>query len=186
MSSPDLGYAGAGREALEGDAERVLIEVQGERAALEAFRKAITGPEDRSDAKEVLLSEELPANESLKDFRIRRGDPQIEALERLDAGEVALTHLAQVTQDGFSSLETKLGAKMDQGFSSPGSSLGAKMDLSLNETRKGLRAMVDSSERLHRDLSQRFDRVDAAYGTIGKRLARIDRTSRSSRELRSP
>ncbi len=144
------------------DDQLVRVVVQGPESTLSEFLKAISGRHGFADAIVKTVSTNEP-DPKLARFTKERSSPEKETLERADQSVLILANMAatlgdlrEETHKGFS----ELGTKMDH--------LGDKMD-------KGFRDSIASSERLHKDFTVRFDRVDASYGMIGKTLARMDK-----------
>ncbi len=137
------------------DDQLVRVVVQGPESTLSEFLKAISGRHGFADAtvKTVSTSEPDP---KLVQFTKERGSPEKETLEWADQSVLILANMAATLGD--------LREETHKGFSE----LGTKMD-------KGFRDSIASSERLHKDFTVRFDRVDASYGMIGKTLARMDK-----------
>lgn len=148
----------------ETNEDRVLIEVQGPADTLEEFRQAIAKPEGRSVPTAVTQEgDELPAEEKLADFRVKRGEVHLETLERMEYAGVALDVLTQETKN--------LSSETRRGFES----LGAKVEKVGASVEKGNRATL----LLHRDTIHRFDEMSVAYGMIGKRLGLIEKDLRA-------
>ena len=174
----------------ETDERHVFIEVQGAESEIEDFRRKIEIPEDRSRPTSVVREgEALPVDETLTEFRVKRGDVHLEALERMEFACEALSALTSVTKDfaarteqGLSSLsgETKQGfsslsGEMKQGFSSLGDQTKQGFDLLGDKIDEGNRA----TSALHHDMVRRFDQMSTTYGMISKRLGLIERDLRA-------
>jgi acylphosphatase len=164
----------------ENDPHRVEIVVQGPPETLEEFRKAISGSEGRSRPKVVTRVEELPPDPGLTDFEVGRGSLPIETLERMEQGNRVLgsmdTRLGSLESLGRETLTISketlaatrtVGERVDR--------LGAEVRGVGTEVRGGNRRLEKSLDRMHADMSARFDRVDRSYGSIGKTLLRIDK-----------
>ncbi len=141
------------------DEDRVVFEVQGPPAMVERLLRAVEGPGGLSDAKEVRRLGELAVVEGERGFLLRRGgDVQEAMVERMDEAALYLGASLEVGRETLSvSKETlgevrtgnrKLLKKMDEGIASTG--------------------------RLHREVTRRFDRTDAAFDRVGTMLGRID------------
>ena len=185
----------------EADERRVFIEVQGAESQIEDFRRKIEIPEDRSRPTSVVREgEALPVDETLTEFRVKRGDVHLEALERMEFACEALSALTSVTKDfaarteqglsslsgetkqGFSSLSgemkqgfSSLSGEMKQGFSSLGDQTKQGFDLLGDKIDEGNRA----TSALHHDMVRRFDQMSTTYGMISKRLGLIERDLRA-------
>lgn len=156
------------------DEQLVHIVAQGPESTLSEFVKAVTGRHGLIDASEVKKVGEKEADLRLTGFQQERGEPLDELAEATAQGARALntligvgTETLSVAKETLSAVKEgnkTLGEKMDQGFQD----LGSKMD-------QGFRDSIASSERLHKDFTVRFDRVDASYGMIGKTLTRMDK-----------
>ena len=162
------------------DDQLVRVVVQGPESTLSEFVKAISGRHGFADAIVKTVSTNEP-DPKLTRFTKNRGPDEKETLERADQSVLILGKIAEAISENLGvSKETlavgketltavkegnkTLGEKMDKGFTG----LGSKMD-------QGFRDSIASSERLHKDFTVRFDRVDASYGMIGKTLARMDK-----------
>ena len=97
----------------ETDERRVFIEVQGPESEIEDFRGQVALPEDRSRPTSVVREgEPLPVDETLREFRVKRGDVHLEILESAEFICQALTALTSVTKH--------FAARTEQGLSSLG------------------------------------------------------------------
>ena len=174
----------------ETDERHVFIEVQGAESQIEDFRRKIEIPEDRSRPTSVVREgEALPVDETLTEFRVKRGDVHLEALERMEFACEALSALTSVTKDfaarteqGLSSLSgemkqgfSSLSGEMKQGFSSLGDQTKQGFDLLGDKIDEGNRA----TSALHHDMVRRFDQMSTTYGMISKRLGLIERDLRA-------
>ncbi len=185
----------------ETDERHVFIEVQGAESEIEDFRRKIEIPEDRSRPTSVVREgEALPVDETLTEFRVKRGDVHLETLERMEFAGEALSALTSVTKDfaarteqglsslsgetkeGFSSLSgemkqgfSSLSGEMKQGFSSLGDQTKQGFDLLGDKIDEGNRA----TSALHHDMVRRFDQMSTTYGMISKRLGLIERDLRA-------
>ena len=155
------------------DDQLVHVVVQGPESTLSEFVKAISGRHGFADAT-IRTGNTGEPDPKLVRFTKERGSPEKETLERADQSVLILDNMASTlgdlreeTHKGFSDL----GTTMDKGFTS----LGAKMDHLGDKMDRGFRDSIASSERLHKDFTVRFNRVDASYGMIGKTLARMDK-----------
>ena len=170
----------------EDDEDVVHIVAQGAETGLVEFVKAISGAHGFADATDVRKVSEHGPDPALDKFRIKRAEDKL--AELVDRGEQSVLILGQMYEMGKETLsavregDRVIGEKMDKGFSELGTkmdtgftSLGAKMDHLGDKMDKGFRDSIASSERLHKDFTVRFDRVDASYGMIGKTLARMDK-----------
>lgn len=152
----------------EKDERRVLIDVQGPEAILEEFRKKIETPEGRSVPRAVLREgEPLPVDEALDEFRVKRGEVNLEILEQMEFAGEALANLCSVTSDLSNKIVgcfSSLNGEMKQGFEG----LGGKMDEGVRRT-----------SALHRDITQRSGKMGKTSGMIGKRLGLIEKDLRA-------
>ncbi len=158
----------------EDDEDVVHIVAQGAETGLVEFVKAISGAHGFADATDVRKVTDHEPDPTLDKFRIKRAEDKL--AELVDIGEQSVLILGQMYEMGKETLVVSketlavgketltavkegnkaFGEKMDKGFSE----LGTKMD-------KGFRDSIASSERLHKDFTVRFDRLDASYGMIG-------------------
>ena len=154
------------------DERLVRIVAQGSAGTLEEFVRAISGRHGFADA-EVRLVKEGEADAALVEFVKLRGPEGKEMLERADQSVLLL---GRIFETGVETLgvgketlaETrKVGEKVDR--------LGAEVRGVGAEVRDGNRRLEKSLDRMHADMSARFDRVDRSYGSIGKTLLRIDK-----------
>ena len=163
----------------ETDERHVFIEVQGAESQIEDFRRKIEIPEDRSRPTSVVREgEALPVDETLTEFRVKRGDVHLETLERMEFAGEALSALTSVTKDFAARTEqglSSLSGEMKQGFSSLSDQTKQGFDLLGDKIDEGNRA----TSALHHDMVRRFDQMSTTYGMISKRLGLIERDLRA-------
>jgi acylphosphatase len=165
----------------DADERRVLIEAQGPDSALEAFRQAISTPEDRSVPKSVVRVQELPADPSLVEFRVKRSEVHLETLERMEYAGVALGKLDATSKRGFEGVDQRLQQGFDgvnqglrRGFGRVDQGLG-RIEKKIHRGNSATAALYKDTTQFHRNLGLAVRTMDAKYGTIGKTLVKIDK-----------
>ncbi len=162
------------------DEDRVVFEAQGPQAMVERLLRAVEGPGGLSDAKEVRRLGEPAVVEGDRGFAIRRGGDVQEAMaERMDEAALYLGASLEVGRETLSvSKETLAVSKETLGVSKETLAVSKE---TLGEVRTGNRKLLKKMEegiagtrRLHREVTRRFDRTDAAFGRVGTMLGRID------------
>jgi hypothetical protein len=137
---------------------------------------------------------EKDVDPSLTTFSQRREEPLVELAEATTQGARALNVLIGIGTETLATSKENLSiSKENLSISKENLSIsketlaigkdtlkavqevGRKVDNGNQEMRKGFHDSIASSEHLHKEFTVRFDRVDTAYGTIGKTLARMDK-----------
>lgn len=174
------------------DEERVLIDAQGSPSNLRDFMRSITGPEGRSDAREVIKSKEIEPDTSFKTFVIKKGKARQETLERVEFTRHVLATLTEEVealrgevQSGHGKLGTSVEHLNESLSALSGTDASAVTSLaSLSESIvKGfaeLQEKVDSSAKEAReaqdDYKSRLEQLEARYDALTKTLEHVEET----------
>ena len=169
------------------DQHMVHIDVQGPETKLPPFVDAISGKHGLIDARDVQRVSEKDVDPSLTTFSQRREEPLVELAEATTQGARALNVLIGIGTETLATSKENLSISKENLSISKETlaigkdtlkavqEVGRKVDNGNQEMRKGFHDSIASSEHLHKEFTVRFDRVDTAYGTIGKTLARMDK-----------
>ena len=171
----------------EADERRVFIEVQGAESEIEDFRRKIEIPEDRSRPTSVVREgEALPVDETLTEFRVKRGDVHLETLERMEFAGEALSALTSVTKDfaarteqGLSSLSgemkqgfSSLSGEMKQGFSSLSGEMKQGFSSLSGEMKQGFSSLGDQTKQGFDLLGDKIDEGNRATSALHHDMVR--------------
>jgi acylphosphatase len=139
------------------DDESVLIDAQGSPADLTEFLQTISGPEGRTDAREVTKVKVLPADPSRLKFRIKRGEIHQEMLERLEATGHAVTGVAGAVDT--------LGKDVHGGH--------AVLHDSLADISKSFDLLQNESQRGRSEVEQRFEKIEESLLALTTTLTNL-------------
>lgn len=177
------------------DPDLVRIFAQGPAGVLEAFRVAISGEHGIIHATSVTKVSEGAVDPKVTSLRQVRGS---DAKELQESAEASVKLLGRIWTTGKETRATVheghqeilravregdevLGEKVDRLADSMADmarsvgSLASSAEMGFAGLGKKLDVAVAATSHFERDLTTRFDRVDSAYGMIGKTLLRIER-----------